>query len=139
MLRLPSTVEIWTHPIRWQGISFPRWSISSWLTSVSCCQTPRDSAFRRVPALGQLPVRSLKRPSGGQMAWRGGVTAPLACATNSRVESQKPSLEVHPIAHAAVILSSSDRSTVTRLQQTTEYDRGSNWQVPGKIVLPFSW
>ena len=73
------------------------------------------------------------------MAWRDRVTAALACATDFCLESQKPSPVVHPIAHAPVILSSSDHSTVPRSPQTMECDRCSNWQVSRTIVLPFSW
>ena len=73
------------------------------------------------------------------MTWRGRVTAAMACTTNSRVESQKPSPEIHSISHAPVILSSSDHSTVPQSSQTMECDRGSNWQVPKTIVRPSSW
>ena len=72
------------------------------------------------------------------MAWRGRATAALACTTNFRVESLKPSID-HFIARAQVILSSSDHSTVPQSLQTMECDRGSNLQGPRTIVLPSSW
>ena len=73
------------------------------------------------------------------MAWRGRVISVLACTTDSRVESQKPSTVVYPVAHVQVIISSSDHSTLLRSPQTIKCDRGSNLQVPRKIVLPSLW
>ena len=135
----PSIVEIWTYPTRLLDIPFPRWSTSSRLTSVSRCHTPRGNNSHRALASRQLPVHNSKRPCGERNTWRGRVTAAQVCETDSRKESQKRSPVDHPIAHAPVILSSSDHSTVPRSPQTRKCDRGSNWQVPRTIVLPSLW
>ena len=138
MVCQPNTVKIWTNPTRWLKIPFPRWSIFSQLPSISCCHTPLDSTSYRALASGHHLVHNSKSPCVEQMAWRNRVTAALPYKANSCVKPRKPFHDDHPIAHAPVILSSSDHSTVPRSPQTMECDRGNRWQVSTYIVYCFN-
>ena len=83
---------------------------------------PRDSTSHRALASGHHLVHNAKCACVEQMAWRNRVTAALPCTADSCVKPRKPFHDDHPIAHAPVILSSSDHSKVPRSPKTMECD-----------------
>ena len=86
---------------------------------------PQDNTFPLAPVLGQQLFHSLKRQCDEQITLSGQIIAISVCAADSHVEPKKPSVN-HPIARNLVILSSSERSTVSRLPQMMACDRHSS-------------
>ena len=82
---------------------------------------PQDNTFPLAPVLGQHLFHSLNRQCDERMTWSGQIIAILVCAADSHVEPRKPSVN-HLIARTLVILSLSERSTVSRLPQMMACD-----------------
>ena len=131
-----STVEIWTHSTRLLDISFLRWSIFAWLTSIFCCHTPQDPLCSYIWAASSPQFEASVRRTNGLTLFGNRITG-LRSRFSRR--ATKAFSGFYPIARAPVILSLSGHSTMPRLPQMMECDRGSSLQVPRTIVLPSSW